>query len=37
MQNGKYPALRRLEEDAALFLSITPFYWEVSTHGDKFR
>jgi hypothetical protein len=37
MRNRKYLALRRLEEDAALFLSITPFYWDVSTHGDKFR
>lgn len=37
MQNRKYLALRKLEEDASLFLSITPFYWEVTTHGDKFR
>ncbi|KAF5329782.1 hypothetical protein D9619_009097 [Psilocybe cf. subviscida] len=37
MKNRKYLALKRLEENAALFLSITPFYWEISTHGDKYR
>ncbi|KAF5329781.1 hypothetical protein D9619_009096 [Psilocybe cf. subviscida] len=37
MKNRKYLALKKLEENAALFLSIIPFYWQVSTHGDKYR
>ena len=37
IKTRRYLAFKRLEEDEALFLSTTPFYWEVSGHGDKYR
>jgi hypothetical protein len=33
----QFLAFKRLEEDAALFLSTTPFYWEVFADGEEYR